>query len=211
VRQTLALAALLCLLAPAAHAQSADVVGVREAFAEYRAAAAVQDGAAAYARVDSVTRAYYDQMAALARHAPAEEVRALPFAEQLTVLAARLRIPADTLEGMDGQGFFVHAVDQGWVGREFARAALGPVEVRGDLARAQARQGEQMLPHELTFRREEGVWRLDLVAMLQAASMPMNLVIRQAGYTPTAFALQLLAQETGSAVPESVWTPPVPR
>jgi len=211
LRPLLTLAALFCLLAPTAHAQATDTDAVREAFATYRNAAAARDGAAAYSRVDSTTRAYYEMLAQLARHAPAEEVRSLPFAEQLTVLASRLRIPAETLVGMDGRDLFAYAVEQGWVGRDVVRAGLGPVEVRGDVARGQASQGAQMLPLALEFRKEEGVWRLNLVAMLRAAEGPMGLVMQQAGYTPSAFVLRMLEGETGEPVPESVWTPPAPR
>lgn len=203
--------ALLPFFTVAALAQPVPEDSVRVAFAAYREAVAARDGAGVWARVDARTRAYYDALVEAARHAPEEEVRRLPFTEQLAVLSVRLRVDPDTLAELDGRGLFARAVREGWVGRDLGRARLDAVAVRGAEARAWALRGPSTEPAELVFRREDGTWRLDLVALTESAARPFGLLMRQAGLSPTDLALRLLAGETGAPVPPTVWIPPHPR
>jgi hypothetical protein len=183
--------------------------GVRAAFAAYKSAATAGDGDGAAALVDRATLAYYGRALEQARTAPPDAVRALPPLDKLVVLSIRHRVAPERLAALDGRGLVALGVADGWIGREgTAHLELGAVSVNGDVATAPVRADGQPAPFAITFRREDGGWRVDLTSVHAATAQALDAALAQRGMDADRFIEAALAQATGRPVSPQIWDPP---
>lgn len=193
---------------PQAAATSSDSAAVRQCFDDYRQAILDQDGASAVALVDARTRDYYDDMRTLALTAQTEQVRDLSTVDKLMVLMIRQLIPAEQLRAMTAESLFVHAVDQGWIGRDsVVNNSLGEVTVFEDHATGYHVSEGQQSELKWVFRKEDGRWRLDILSLMPAADQAFNAVIEESGQTSDEFVVSILQAVSGQKVDDAIWEP----
>ncbi|MEE8600951.1 hypothetical protein [Euzebya tangerina] len=141
---------------------SPEVVGaVNAVFAEYRVGVSQGDAQAVVSAISEDSIEDQDRIVELARSAPAEEVRALPAAEQLLVLTYRLN---DEL--LDADDPFMALVSGGFAGQDRSLGELGriiPVSDQSVLGVATEPGTGAETPRRWRFVNEADGWRFDLI------------------------------------------------
>lgn len=198
------LAALATLAAPAAAqpVTPADAEAIRGVVREYQRAADRRDGAAAARLVTRDTRAWYGRMRDMAVSAPEAQVRAAPMMERFTVLLYRHRVPAAELRALPADSAFGYTIRAGWVAGHAEEDVASRAEIHGEGDRATLRLGGE----DTHFRREEGVWRWDMMPNLLAASEEFA-PDPESGMTEDEFVIFVLEHSNGEAVSPRIWQP----
>ena len=203
----LAVLTVWCVFAGAASAQTDDVSAIQHAFWNYRAAISARDGERAQRAVTGATLEQYDRLRDLALHATEVESRALPLFEKLMVLNFRLRLTASELQSMSGAILFKRGVEAGWMGDSVAvNSDVASIRVDGSDAAGVLVSGGQPTTIEIEFRREQGDWRFDLMAVGPVISSTIQKSLEQAGIAEDEYALEALTEQNGERPPPSVWT-----
>jgi hypothetical protein len=183
---------------PAAQADS-----VRAVLLGYVAAVRQRDGAVATRAVSRATRAYYAQMAELARTAPEAQVRALPLMDRISVLMYRHRIPPAVLRTLTGDSAFAYTVSEGWVAKTMTDDPFPPaMDVYGEGDSA-------IVPHRgmtVQLVREEGAWRWDMTSIIRSASETFAASIPR-GMKEDDFILFVLQYSNGRTPTPTIWKP----
>lgn len=185
-----------------------EAAAVRACFDGYKRALLDQDGKKALSFVDRNTLDYYSKVRDSALRADRRAVGALSTMDKLIVLMIRHCMSSESLEPMTEEALFVHAVEEGWVGKESAASnELGEIAVSGTRATGvHVWEGEET-PIKWVFRKEDGRWRIDLTAILPVGDQAMKQVIRESGLPEDEFLTSLLESVSGRKVADRVWEP----
>jgi hypothetical protein len=188
-----------------------DAEDIRQVFGSYRAALLAGQGEAAAVLLSRSTHAYYDEMRRLALFGDAASVQRLSMVDQINVLLLRLRIPVDELERLSPQELIVHAVNQGWIGKNgVSNTQAGEVLTEGDVAVVHAIVGGRDAGPMFRFNREDGAWRLDLVPTMRAVNAALQTAAQAAGVSEQQFMLGAIGSVVGRRVGPEAWVPPRP-
>ncbi len=200
-----------CLLAGGLSAQIADVAAIQRVFWEYRAAISARDGERAQRAVTAATIAQYDRLRDLALYAKEGETRALPLFEKLMVLSFRLRLTASELQSMSGATLFKSGVEAGWMGDSVAvNSDVDSVRVDQGEASGVLVSGNRPTAIRIEFRREQGEWRFDLMAVGPVISSTIRNSLQQAGLAEDEYVIEALTKQNGEAPSLEVWAPLLP-
>lgn len=181
---------------------------IRESFAAYKKAVLDAKGADAAEHVDSDSLAYYQRIRNLAFDGLADEVKALPAADKMAVLIARLRVPADELQTMDGRGLLEHAVNQGWIGKQsIERSDLGTIVVEAATATGDLLIDQKETKLTMKFTRSGSDWKLNVPHMTAAAQTAITQTIAESGQDENEFVVNIIAFTAGQEVRDSIWEP----
>lgn len=202
---------LCCLVTPPARCGTPEEA-VTEAFNGYKNAILGDRGADAAVYLSSNTVQYYEEMRDLALYACEAELRERSTIDLMQVLVMRHRIPADSLQQMNGVELLTHALNNGWIGKEsVTNLSVQSVGVLDDVAALQAISDRETLPTQLRFVRENDAWKLDLMPLMRSASALFEGLAREREMTREEFILAVLSSIGGSVVDNSIWTPPLQR
>lgn len=186
-----------------------EKIDVRATFDSYKKALTNKQGERAAELVDSGTLNYYQQMRDKALSAEAREVRAMSSSDKINVLVFRHLIPLAQLKQMDGRAVFVHSVNEGWTGSSAGSAEIGDVKVAGNSASAPVMARGRPTNLSFEFKKEEGKWRLNLLAQLAVADQVMKTMAATSGQDENAMVLQMLTVMSGKPPADDIWNPPV--
>lgn len=185
---------------------------VEQAFNGYKSAIMNDQGEAAADLLSSSTVDYYEDMRDLALYAPQDELRQQSTGNLAQALLMRYQIPAQELRNMSGHALLVYAVAHGWVGKNsVAPFTVSSVQVVGSTAVADIVSDRQSGMGQFRFQKEDGSWKLDLVPLMQAASVHFDNLVKQQGGTRERFILSMIAAASGRQVDPSIWEPPLKR
>jgi hypothetical protein len=203
-------AAAAMVLAVPAHAEEDEAV--RAAFARWRAVTAARDGAAAAELVTERSRAYLSQLQDMALAAPRSTIETLPPADLLMVLRLRHEFTADELRPLSGGELIRISVEEAWSSpKVLAPLTVGAVDLAGEIASLWVERAGEPVPIRLLFRREQGAWKLDLVALARGsdAALAETLVFRAArARVPMEEVLRWAIEDTsGHLVDKDLWAP----
>lgn len=187
---------------------SQEVESVRNCFSAYRKAILDQDGVAAAALIDGETRKYYGKMRSLALFGDANDVRKVSTIDRVNVLMIRHLIPPAELAEMTPESLFVHAVDEGWIGREsVVNNELGAIKISGSLASGVHIAAGNQTPFKWTFRKEDGSWKIDITAILPIADQAFKQIIKESEVAEDDFLFGILESISGKKVSDQIWEP----
>ncbi len=181
-RAALGLLAALLGAGAAPAATVAEEAAVRANFAGLKGALAKRDAAALLGLASGDSRAYCQELLALAGRGSSEELARLEASDRLAVLALRREVPPEVLRAGDCAGFLRHAL-----GRSAPDpAALAGAELRGfessdGRARGLLALGGVPTPWVLAFAQTRGAWRLDARSSLELTARLLLLPARLAG------------------------------
>lgn len=178
---------------------AADQADAFAAWQTYQAAVLERDGAAASAVVSRGTLDYYAALLDAALHATEAELDQLPVVDVTTVLIARFRYPAAQLDALDGPGFMALTVDDGLIDDSTAEGVtFDQAEIVDDSAVLRTSAADQKL-RMLQMRREDGAWKVHLVAAVRDLGQPLDRFAREQSLSPTAASLTLLRRSAPEA------------
>lgn len=187
---------------------ASDEKGIKDCFAGYKLSILESRGEEAIKWVDKNTLDYYESMLKLSIVADSSIVQILDFMDRFTVLTARHRIPKDELLKMDGNSFFVYAIDAGMVGKGgVTTVEIGEVTIDGDTAKGQLVSNGQVSPLYFQFNKEDGQWKIDITSIFAPSAAALTKMIKDSGQSETEFILQALQLLTGRSVDNSIWHP----
>lgn len=212
---TLALLALSCskaepeLASPIAVASSeTEKSAVALAWSQLKQAMLESDGEAAASRVTKVTHEYYEELRKAALSAERGQLEEMVFAKRFTVLAMRFRMTKEELTKMSGREVFVHAVEEGWVGKDgVTKVEIGEFTVAGAHASAPLLSAGRESGLVVHFDKEEGAWKLDMMQFMKFANLAFDKMLAESQFTEEEFTKKLLGAVTGREVTEEVWIP----
>jgi hypothetical protein len=186
--------------------ESPEQRAVRAAFHSYRRAVTVRDGSEAAKHVSRATRAYYAGLRPIALHGTAEQLRAERLATRLRIVTLRHRVPLQRLLVLADEELLAYALARGWLEQRVVAESVGRIEVRGDGA-----YGERKAPGRpdggVTFAKQDGAWRIDLVAGFDEEEAELRQLAREQGVGEDELVLALVQAATRTEVPRSIWDP----
>lgn len=189
-----------------------DTADVERAFEKYREALERGNGKAAYAQIDSASRAYYADILDKTKYATPAECAEFTALEKLSVLLGRVQIPVDTLASFDGEGYFRYAVEQGWISRVGDESVtIEQVSFKDGDALVYIRREEDVSPFPHVFRKEGGDWKLSLVEMLPVGEQQMQQHLDRVGVNEQEFLFATVEAAVGVRPTEETWEPPLRR
>lgn len=186
-----------------------DEAAIRETFQGYKGALLDGRGGDAADLVTSETIAFYEETSMVALQAPEAELRERPVVDRLQVLTLRHRMTAAQLRSMGGRDLFAYAVDEGLIGAEQVETLdIGEIEIEGDTASGAIVTGEQEVDlARWRFLRQEGQWRLDLLALFPLTEFALEQAADDAGLEVDELLIQALEISSGERVSPDIWQP----
>ena len=167
------------------------------------------DGTRAVGRVSESTLDYYGVIHQLALRATPEILNQANIGDRLLILMVRHRIAPDVLAAMNGERLFVHAVNEGWIGKNgVEKLEVGSVAMRENTARAIMVASGKPTPIHITMKKEGG-WRVDLTSILPVTNRAFGEAVKRMGMSENDFILLTLDSLTGKTVPDTIWQPVV--
>ena len=176
-------------------------------FDAYRVAVLNGRGSAAADLVTGETIAYYQSSRDDALTLSRAELETRPIIDQIQILSLRQYLDAAELQGMDGRGLFIWAVDEGLVGEEgVRRIELTDFSIRDNDATGLVSAGGKRSTFRFRFAREDGEWRLDLLSVMAPVSSVMEAQAKKFGGRKI-FIEYLIAQGFGGQARTDIWEP----
>ncbi len=164
------------------------------------------DGEGAAALIAPESFAYYDRLVKLALDASAKEVWALPAGDQSEILRMRNRLSRKELGAMDGRGWVVHSIKQGWWRDEESWDA-GRIKVRGNSATGVAYLDGEETIMTLQFVKVEGRWLADYRHVDPEMEAFIRETARDEGMTVQEVLVAWEEEELGQPVKKDIWQP----
>jgi len=188
--------------------ESIDQQAVRQIFSAYKYALLNDLGAEAADLVSEKTLRHYDQLRQLALAGDANELKELPSFNRLVVLAIRHNVAAPALRKMQGKDIFAYGVKNQWVAKDsVAPFEMGNINIYGNYASGDISITGSTTTSQLEFRKENGVWRLNLMPLLDRVSRDRSAQLNSYQDENKAI-LGIIEQMSGRKVDAGIWTPP---
>jgi hypothetical protein len=198
----------VALLQGQAHAAPSDATQVRATFANLAKALTARDGAAGTRLLSAESLAEWRHDRDLALHGSRDTIAAQSPGRRLVVFALRHHAPKFLARDGSPTELASHAIDAGLADRKsIAAIELGDVVVKGDRASGQLFASGLPSGFRAAFAREDGVWKLDLPATIDAAGR----VVARAATAPDAsedsIIAGLLLVSSGARPTAQIWMP----
>ncbi len=199
---------LLLSLAVFACSNNNDTPMILESFGHYKSAISNQDGMTAYYYIDSNTKEYYDDILNKILNSSEYDTKNMSLGRKIIVTMARHSIDKETLMGMNGETFFIYAVENGWIGEEsISNLEVKVSNIDNDYAKTHVINQNGEAPFGFSFRRENEVWRIDLTSMLPITESALENEISRIGINHNQFIYAMLAKTSGHKPDSSIWQP----
>jgi len=162
-----------CLLASCGESRNRQRAEVRQVFQKFSDAFFARDGRTASSHLSQRTFVYYDRVIPLARNEDDAGLSALPPLELFSCLALRHRYSPEELTGLDSRNLVLDSFDR-MVFPAGAPHFLDIGEIRITTPGVEAIAPVFLPPGEwhedilVTFRRENGEWKMDLTSVFDA-------------------------------------------
>jgi len=178
------------------------------AFDGYKTAVLADKGEEATKFVDTRTIKYYETILGHIKNSDSATVDNLKLMDKLVVFAIRHLTPKDSIMNFDGKGLFVHAIQQGMVGKDnIPGMKIGEVSIDKEFASGRIEVEGKPTPASFHFYKENGQWRMDLTSIFSISEIAFNSMIKQSGQEPNEFLFATLEMMTGKAPGNNIWQP----
>ncbi len=179
---------------------------------EYKSGIMSVDGMKAYSTLSQGSRDFWEQLHGATVSYDRESISEAPFAIRMSILTTRALLGRDFLLNADAQEMFVALVEAKQLGyRSISSMGIGeiqpgPNEVKAELTN----NGQATGIYLMHFTREESGWKFHSVPMFMAGGQMLASMIEKRGMDETEFLFQVIEQETGKTVDDSIWAPLAP-
>lgn len=183
---------------------------VRANFDAYKYALLNDLGKDASGLVSALTLHYYEDMLALARHGDEAQVKALSPFDKMVVLTMRHSIPSPDLNSLSAQDVFAYGVREDWISKhQIAPFELGNVSVFGSYASASVTRGDHDTDRYLEFRKEDGVWRLNLLPLIENSKLRFTTNLTKSQMDENTTVISMIETLSGRKVDKNIWQAPL--
>ena len=204
----IALSLSLALFETPVRAASSDTAQVRAAFAEFAGALASRDAEAGTRALSASSLAEWQRDRELALHGKRDEVAAQPPGRRLVIFALRHHAPKFLARDGSPVELVGHAIEAGMADRKsLAMIELGDVVVKGDRASGQLFASGLPSGFRAGFVREDGVWKLDLPATIDAAGRVVTKAAKAGDASEDSVIAGLLMVSSGQRPTAQIWQP----
>jgi hypothetical protein len=181
---------------------------IKDCFAGYKASILESNGEEAIKWIDKNTLDYYDRILEVSITGDSATVQNLGLMDKLTVLTVRHRIPQEEVLKMDGNSFFIYAIDAGMVGKNsIMPLEIGDIDISGNFAKGQLIANGQEAPLFFHFNKEGDKWKINITSIFVPSTAGLKQAIKNNGQTENQFIFEMLEILTGKVVENSVWQP----
>ncbi|MGH1334927.1 MAG: hypothetical protein ACRBFS_02290 [Aureispira sp.] len=175
-------------------------------FNTYKKAVDSQNGQAATQQLSSSSIRYYDQVLDHVLYSDKEKITRLSSGDMMQILGLRLFFPKEQLLQYNGAQLFQAMVDNKFTARkQLAKTTIGKVAVKGNNAKGQMVLEGKASPIFFDFRKEEGVWKLDMTTTVIMTTKHVDQQAKAVQLSVPAFletAMQLTEEEKNT-----IWQP----
>jgi hypothetical protein len=202
------LSLVLALLETPAQARPSDAAQVRQSFTRFAAALAARDADAGQRELSMASFAEWERDRELAMHGTRAQVAAQPPGRRLVVMALRHHAPKFLSRDGSPRALVGYALGSGIADRKsLAMIELGDVVVNGDRAGGQLFASGLPSGFRADFVREDGAWKLDLGASIDAAGRVVTRAAKAAGASEDSVIAGLLMVSSGARPTSQIWEP----
>ena len=202
------LSLVLALLETPAQARPSDAAQVRQSFARFAAALAARDADAGQRELSMASFAEWERDREFALHGTRAEVAAQPPGRRLVVMALRHHEPRFLSRDGSPRELVGYALGSGLADRKsLAMIELGDVVVKADRAGGQLFASGLPSGFRADFVREDGAWKLDLGASIDAAGRVVTRAAKAAGASEDSVIAGLLMVSSGARPTSQIWEP----
>jgi hypothetical protein len=204
----LALSLLVALLQVPAQAAPSDSAQIKKNFAQFLTALAARDAAASSSAVSSASSGEWQRDRALALRGTRDEVAAQSPGRRLVIFGLRHHAPTFLSREGSPQELLRNALGSGLTDpKTLAMIELGDVAVQGDRASGQLFASGLPSGFRAGFVREDGVWKLDLGATIEAAGRVVTKAAKASDATEDSVIAGLLMVTSGQRPTSQIWQP----
>ena len=202
------LSLVLALLETPAQARSSDATQVRQSFARLAAALAARDADAGLHVLSIASLLEWQRDRELALHGARAEVAAQSPGRRLVVMALRHHAPKFLSRDGSPRELVGYALGAGMASRDLlAMIELGDVAVKGERAGGQLFASGLPSGFRADFVREDGAWKLDLGATIDAAGRVVTRAAKAADASEDSVIAGLLMVSSGERPTTRIWEP----
>ena len=202
------LSLVLALLETPAQARSSDATQVRQSFARLAAALAARDAGAGLHVLSIASLLEWQRDRELALHGARAEVAAQSPGRRLVVMALRHHAPKFLSRDGSPRELVGYALGAGMASRDLlAMIELGDVAVKGERAGGQLFASGLPSGFRADFVREDGAWKLDLGASIDAAGRVVTRAAKAADASEDSVIAGLLMVSSGERPTTRIWEP----
>ncbi len=188
--------------------ETVDQQAVRQNFNAYKYALLNDLGGEASELVSEKTLKRYEQLRQYALTSDTNEMKELPSFTRLVALAIRHNISTPNLRKMTGRDVFAYGIKNQWVAKDsVAPFELGNINVYGNYASGEVLQNGNSSNSFLEFRKENDVWKINLLPLLERVSKERSAQINSYPDENKAI-VAIIEQMSGRKVDPAIWTPP---
>lgn len=171
---------------------------VKNCFEEYKTAVTKRDGIKARSVADKETISFYDRVIKHARFSTKSELNKAGLSEKLIVFSVRQNVPLYSVRNFSGDQLFAYMISNGLIDNStMSFIDLGEIELINNAAQAPVIVGGQKAPFTLRFKKEKGIWKINISSLLIITDLALTGKINQAGLTEELFIDQLLNKKKG--------------
>jgi hypothetical protein len=208
LRFAIALSLVVAILESPAQARPSDAAQVRQSFARFVAALAARDEDAGLRMLSMASFSEWEHDRELALHGMRAEVAAQPPGRRLVVMALRHHAPKFLSRDGSSRELVGYALGSGIADRKsLAMIELGDVVVKGDRAGGQLFASGLPSGFRADFVREDGAWKLDLGASIDAAGRVVTRAAKAADASEDSVIAGLLMVSSGARPTTRIWQP----
>jgi hypothetical protein len=208
LRFAIALSLVVAILESPAQARPSDAAQVRQSFARFVAALAARDADAGLRMLSMASFSEWEHDRELALHGMRAEVAAQPPGRRLVVMALRHHAPKFLSRDGSSRELVGYALGSGIADRKsLAMIELGDVVVKGDRAGGQLFASGLPSGFRADFVREDGAWKLDLGASIDAAGRVVTRAAKAADASEDSVIAGLLMVSSGARPTTRIWQP----
>jgi hypothetical protein len=185
-----------------------DQEEITKSFLNYKAYMANNLGEKAVKLTDSNTINYFSELLYLVKNADSNTVERLRFDQKLSVLLTRHMATREKILNMDGRSLFIFIV-QTSPGRndDDNDEKLDLISISKNVARCQIIDSNAEKGLVLEFRKEYGVWKIDIPAMYAATNNVWKEEFKSTGRTEKELISTILMTKTDIPPDNSIWQP----
>ena len=208
IRFAIALSLVVAMLESPAHARPSDAAQVRQTFARFVAALAARDADAGLPLLSDASLPEWQRDRELALHGTRGEVAAQSPGRRLVVMALRHHAPRFLRREGSPRELAGYALGAGMADRDsLAAIELGDVAVKGERAGGQLFASGLPSGFRADFVREDGAWKLDLGATIDAAGRVVTRAAKAADASEDSVIAGLLMVSSGARPTSRIWEP----